>query len=79
MREKVHSAMHEMVNPHNSRLEKTLKLQGRVIEGRGNALLNKANEVRAQNAELRQEISKPARAPPARGAQGGSRGALGGV
>ena len=58
VKDNLHSTMLEAATPFNTQLERTLMIQQRVIEGRGNSLLSKANEVRAANFELRGEISR---------------------
>ena len=52
------AAQREAGDPKNTELERTLRLQSKVVEGRGNSLLSKANDVRASNAILRDAISK---------------------
>ena len=58
MKDKLAKTTLEMGSPFNMRLERQLHVQGRVIESRGNALLSKANDVRASNGGLRDIISK---------------------
>jgi hypothetical protein len=58
MREKIELATREVANPFNTELERTLQIQSKSVERRGNDLLHKANDVRAVNANLRHKISK---------------------
>ena len=58
MVEQLHRGTRDAAHPVNTQLERMLNIQQRVVEGRGNALLSKANDVRAANFELRREISK---------------------
>ena len=58
LQDRLRSTMLEAATPFNTQLERALTMQQRVIEGRGNSLLAKANEVRADNFGLRQDISR---------------------
>ena len=59
MKERISAAERAGTNPLLTKdISKVLMTQQRIIEGRGNFLLSKANEIRAANATLREAISK---------------------
>lgn len=58
IKDKIGASERALADPLVKDIDRVLAQQSRLIEGRGNSLLAKANDIRAQNGTLREDISK---------------------